>query len=418
MPATRRRGRVSAPARGRSTPGQSFASAAAAARYASAVSRDGILLVEDDDAIASGLVRVLDEPGLRGAPARARRAAALAAADAGHRARDPRPRAARHRRHRRLPAAARARPGARDPDPHRPRPGARRRRRASTPAPTTTWSSRSGSPSCSPACAPTCAASPQRPPPSDEPLRARRPVVDRAARRVWRGGDELDAAPEGVRPARAAGRRGRARGHARADHARGLGHRLARLDQDTRHARADAARQDRRARRSRRSAASATASRPVRRRLVLAIAAVAAVAVVLLRGAAGARARRAPTATQELLRLQRDTVAATRAIDLGGRPADPVELPRSRDALAVYDRAGPPGRRPRARVGAAPSCATHCGTGRPADATADGRLVVAVPLVERRARRRRACAPSAPDAAAGAARAERVARSSAASPLR
>ena len=61
-----------------------------------------------------------------------------------------------------------------------------------------------------------------------EPLRAGDVVVDRAARRAWRGGEELDAAPEGVRPARAARRRGRPRGHARADHARGLGHRLAR----------------------------------------------------------------------------------------------------------------------------------------------------------------------------------------------
>ncbi len=52
---------------------------------------------------------------------------------------------------------------------------------------------------------------------------------------------------------------------------------------------------------------------------------------------------------EELLRLQRDTVAATRD-DRRRRPAgDPIELPPGTDALAVYDRTGPPRRRARDR---------------------------------------------------------------------
>ena len=45
------------------------------------------------------------------------------------------------------------------------------------------------------------------------------------------------------------------------------------------------------------------------------------------------------SSTEEQLPLQRDTIAATRAVDLGGG-SDPVELPPSHDALAVYDRVG------------------------------------------------------------------------------
>ena len=79
----------------------------------------------------------------------------------------------------------------------------------------------------------------------------------------------------------------------------------------------------------------------------------------------------------DLLRLQRDTIAATRAIDVGS-PGDPVELPRSRDALSVFDRAG----RRLAGAGTADAAVRETlRTGRPADATLDGRLVVAVPLL-------------------------------------
>ena len=77
----------------------------------------------------------------------------------------------------------------------------------------------------------------------------------------------------------------------------------------------------------------------MRRRLIAAIAGVAAAAVVLLALPLGIVLSRTYR-DQELLRLQRDTVAATRAIDLGVQRGDQIELPRSSDALAVYDRAG------------------------------------------------------------------------------
>jgi signal transduction histidine kinase len=82
---------------------------------------------------------------------------------------------------------------------------------------------------------------------------------------------------------------------------------------------------------------------------------------------------------EELVRLQRDTVAATRGIDLsGGR--DTVELPVSPDALAVYATDGTRvvGRGPAAADGVVGDVLR---SGRPADAHAAGRLLVAVPLV-------------------------------------
>lgn len=83
---------------------------------------------------------------------------------------------------------------------------------------------------------------------------------------------------------------------------------------------------------------------------------------------------------EELLRLQRDTVAATREIDLGPDRGDPIELPASSDALAVYDRAG-------SRVaGAGPAAAgglvrSAMRDGRLATDTSAHRLTVAVPLL-------------------------------------
>jgi signal transduction histidine kinase len=118
----------------------------------------------------------------------------------------------------------------------------------------------------------------------------------------------------------------------------------------------------------------------MRRRLSLAIAAVAALAVILfaipLALALGRTYR-----DDELLRLQRDAVAATRAIDLGASASDPVELPASPRALAVY---GADGRRVAGRVGPlrADALVRAAITGRrPVDRAAGGRLVVAVPLV-------------------------------------
>jgi signal transduction histidine kinase len=117
----------------------------------------------------------------------------------------------------------------------------------------------------------------------------------------------------------------------------------------------------------------------VRRRLVLAIAGVAATAVVLFAVPLAVVLDRSAR-DRELLRLQRDTIALTRSVDLGAAGSDPVELPRSSDALAVYDRAGRrvSGRGP-ARAGAV--VANALGTGHPADAVTGGRLVVAVPLL-------------------------------------
>jgi signal transduction histidine kinase len=119
----------------------------------------------------------------------------------------------------------------------------------------------------------------------------------------------------------------------------------------------------------------------VRRRLGLAIAAVATAAVVLfavpLAIILGGAHR-----TADLLRLQRDTVAATRQIDLSGASDDTIELPHTTDALGVYDRAGRllAGRGP-GRAGEVVRRALR--TGRPATAPGGGPLVVAVPLVAR-----------------------------------
>jgi signal transduction histidine kinase len=77
----------------------------------------------------------------------------------------------------------------------------------------------------------------------------------------------------------------------------------------------------------------------VRRRLILAIVGVAAAAVGLF-ALPLAVVLRDGYRDQELLRLQRDTVAAARSIDLGARSGDPVELPGGPDRLAVYDAAG------------------------------------------------------------------------------
>lgn len=117
----------------------------------------------------------------------------------------------------------------------------------------------------------------------------------------------------------------------------------------------------------------------MRRRLVASIAGVAATAVVLLAIPLGLVLSRSYR-DQELLRLQRDTVAATRGIDV--RASDRVELPRSRDALTVYDRRGRrlAGRGP----GRAPAFVrSTLSTGRVADGSGGGRLVVAVPLLTR-----------------------------------
>jgi signal transduction histidine kinase len=117
----------------------------------------------------------------------------------------------------------------------------------------------------------------------------------------------------------------------------------------------------------------------VRRRLVVAIVAVAAGAVVLFAVPLAIVLERSYR-DEDLLRLQRDTIAATRGIDLSAQRDDPVELPRSDDALAVYDRAG------RRVAGTGPATApalvsSVLRSGRPGDAVEGGRLVAAVPLL-------------------------------------
>jgi len=118
----------------------------------------------------------------------------------------------------------------------------------------------------------------------------------------------------------------------------------------------------------------------VRRRLVISIAGVAALAVVLFAVPLALVLQRTYR-DEELLRLQRDTVAATREIDVASTPADPVELPPSADELAIYD---PGGRRIAGREG--PKLADEVvraalSARAPAQRVRAGRLLVAVPLV-------------------------------------
>ena len=117
----------------------------------------------------------------------------------------------------------------------------------------------------------------------------------------------------------------------------------------------------------------------MRRRLVAAIAGVAAVAVLLLAVPLGIVLSR-HYRDEELLRLQRDTVAATREIDVPTNAADRVELPRSADRLVVYDRAG------RRLAGAGPTVAPPevriaLQRANVTESSGGGLLSVAVPLL-------------------------------------
>jgi signal transduction histidine kinase len=117
----------------------------------------------------------------------------------------------------------------------------------------------------------------------------------------------------------------------------------------------------------------------VRRRLVLAIVAVAAAAVVLF-AVPLALVLRNSYRGEELARLQRDTLAATRAIDVSSARGDPIELPSSGDRIAVYDRRG------RRVAGRGPAAAETLvrralGTGRETERSGDDQLQVAVPLL-------------------------------------
>jgi signal transduction histidine kinase len=120
----------------------------------------------------------------------------------------------------------------------------------------------------------------------------------------------------------------------------------------------------------------------VRRRLIAAIAAVAAATLALFAVPLGVVLRDGYR-DQELLRLQRDTVAAARQIDLGTPAGDPVELPAGPDRLAVYDASG-------RRAAGSPAAGPARADGLVADATRlrrpttrvrEGALVAAVPLL-------------------------------------
>ena len=139
----------------------------------------------------------------------------------------------------------------------------------------------------------------------------------------------------------------------------------------------------------------------VRRRLVLAIAGVAAARRVALRRAARRSSLARSYRDEELLRLQRDTIAATRA---DRRSARAAAIPSSCRARATRSPSttAPGGRVAGRGPGRAPtrSCAAALRTGRPRRTrTGGGRLVVAVPLLERRARQPAPCARERGDAA-------------------
>jgi signal transduction histidine kinase len=118
----------------------------------------------------------------------------------------------------------------------------------------------------------------------------------------------------------------------------------------------------------------------MRRRLTLTITLVATAAVVLFALPLAAVLNRSYR-DEEILRLQRDTVAVTREIDVSAQRADPVELPASSDALTVYS---PDGQRV---TGTGPATANALvrqalSGGRPASSGGGPRLAVAVPLLK------------------------------------
>jgi signal transduction histidine kinase len=113
---------------------------------------------------------------------------------------------------------------------------------------------------------------------------------------------------------------------------------------------------------------------------VLAIAGVATLAVLLFAVPLAIVLERAYL-DEELLRLQRDTVAATRGIDVANTPGDPIELPDAAE-LAVYDTDGGriAGRGGPARADDVVAEALRQQA--PAAVAREGRLVAAVPLVD------------------------------------
>jgi signal transduction histidine kinase len=116
----------------------------------------------------------------------------------------------------------------------------------------------------------------------------------------------------------------------------------------------------------------------MKRRLVLAIAGVAAAAVAMFALPLAVVLERSYR-DEALLTLQRDTIAATRGIDLSGGP-DQIEVPRFNGTIGIYNRRGS------LIAGAGPRAADRP-TRRaiqghePTGSTPHGQLVVAVPLL-------------------------------------
>jgi signal transduction histidine kinase len=116
----------------------------------------------------------------------------------------------------------------------------------------------------------------------------------------------------------------------------------------------------------------------MKRRLVLAIAGVAAAAVTLFALPLAVVLERSYR-DEELLRLQRDTIAATRGIDLS-RGRDQIELPRFNGTIGVYNARGRLIAGAGPRVDDQPTRSAMRGH-EPTGSTPDGRLVIAVPLL-------------------------------------
>jgi signal transduction histidine kinase len=113
-------------------------------------------------------------------------------------------------------------------------------------------------------------------------------------------------------------------------------------------------------------------------RLVLAIAGVAAAAVALFALPLAVVLERSYR-DEELLRLQRDTIAATRGVDLSRAP-DQIELPRFNGAIGIYNTRGTK------IAGAGPPSADQTTRSairlrEPTSSTPNGRLLVAAPLL-------------------------------------
>lgn len=116
----------------------------------------------------------------------------------------------------------------------------------------------------------------------------------------------------------------------------------------------------------------------MRRSLVAAIAGVAALSVLVLAGPLALFVR-SSYRDRDLLRLQRDALAASRTLD-AGRGGDPVELPAFDGIVAVYGRDGTLAAGRGART-ADPLTRRVLRSGRPAGERRAGALVTSVPLI-------------------------------------